>query len=189
MYASCIILHILAVCLVLTNSFQRQVCKMSLKSGESVLIVQNKGGGHGSIGYHLSKEILNQYKDVKVILLQDKASSSKEPFKSYDELKQLGVSIIESKLSGPDSSIEIPSELNDYKVDFIVDNWSKTPENSTFSINIAKKYDSKQLIFISSAGMYQSSGVQPLVETDPGNLIFNDTTLLLLFVIFFNVST
>ena len=52
---------------------------------DSALIIQNKGGGHGEIGYHLAKALAA--KDLDVTIDQD-ASATKEalPFKLYDEL-------------------------------------------------------------------------------------------------------
>jgi len=50
----------------------------------SVLIVQNKGGGHGELGYQLAK-VLQQRDDIdKITILQDQdADYETEPFKSY----------------------------------------------------------------------------------------------------------
>eukprot|EP00595_Chromulina_sp_UTEXLB2642_P003157 CAMPEP_0196765942 /NCGR_PEP_ID=MMETSP1095-20130614/15663_1 /TAXON_ID=96789 ORGANISM="Chromulina nebulosa, Strain UTEXLB2642" /NCGR_SAMPLE_ID=MMETSP1095 /ASSEMBLY_ACC=CAM_ASM_000446 /LENGTH=353 /DNA_ID=CAMNT_0042125369 /DNA_START=32 /DNA_END=1089 /DNA_ORIENTATION=- len=143
---------------------------MIVKSGESVLIVQNKGGGHGSIGYQLSKTLLSQYPGAKVSILQDKCSYSKEPFSSYNELESLGVSIVVSELTGSNSGSTTFSSIEGIKgksYDYVIDNWSKDEKNATFVADIAKNSATKQLIFISSAGMYSGiPGLQPLVETD-----------------------
>lgn len=44
------------------------------------LIVQNKGGGHGELGYHLALKLIE--KDISVTLLQDGGGSNKnqQPF-------------------------------------------------------------------------------------------------------------
>jgi hypothetical protein len=47
------------------------------------LIVQNKGGGHGEIGFHLAKAL--RAKGVEVTLLQDQAAKkAKPPFARYE---------------------------------------------------------------------------------------------------------
>jgi hypothetical protein len=90
----------------------------------------NPGGGHGSIAYHLSKSLLKQSSNAKITILQDKASSSKEPFKSYPELKALNVNIVDMKRANADGSFELPDSLKGEKFDYVVDNWSKTVENA-----------------------------------------------------------
>ena len=39
-----------------------------------------------------------------------------------------------------------------------VDNFSKGTQNATFTIDVAKSSGAKQVVFISSAGMYKGSG-------------------------------
>lgn len=60
----------------------RESCSMSaqMAAGEHALIIQNKGGGHGEIGYHLALNLAKE-KGMKVTILNDKYSESKEPFK------------------------------------------------------------------------------------------------------------
>jgi nucleoside-diphosphate-sugar epimerase len=140
---------------------------VSMSSGKSCLIIQNKGGGHGSIGYHLSKAILSSSPNCKVSILQDQASDKKEPFKSYPLIEALGVSIVQGKLLPKENEISIPANIVGQQYDFIVDNWSKTPEMAKAVCDLAVSSKTKQLLFVSSAGMYQTSGLQPIVETDP----------------------
>lgn len=47
------------------------------------LIAQNKGGGHGELGYHLALKLIE--KDISVTVLQDGAGKNKEkqPFARY----------------------------------------------------------------------------------------------------------
>ena len=47
------------------------------------LIAQNKGGGHGEIGYHLALKLIE--KDISVTLLQDGAGKNKDkqPFARF----------------------------------------------------------------------------------------------------------
>ena len=54
------------------------------------LIIQNKGGGHGSIGYHVCNSLISENPDLEVMILQDKCNYAKQPFASYEELKNRG---------------------------------------------------------------------------------------------------
>lgn len=135
--------------------------------GKSVLIVQNKGGGHGSIGFAVAKSIKSSQPDCSIYLLQDKCNYKSVPFSSYGELKDLGVQVIDCPLSDEDSALKVASELKSMKFDYFVDNWSKTADNAKFCIDIAKVVKSEQYVFISSAGMYKSSYEAPLVEANP----------------------
>ncbi len=51
-----------------------------LASAGKALIAQNKGGGHGELGYHLALKLIE--KDISVTLLQDGAGKNrdKQPF-------------------------------------------------------------------------------------------------------------
>ena len=62
-------------------------------ANKKILIVQNKGGGHGAIGFHLCKDILLNEPTAEIAILQDKCDSKKEPFASYSELESLGVKV------------------------------------------------------------------------------------------------
>lgn len=136
---------------------RRLSMKMNLKG--NILVVQNKGGGHGTIGFYLAKALAAKNPDLKVSVLQDKCNYKSQPFASYGELKAAGVNVIDADLSK-----EFPTLENNF--DFIVDNWSKNPATAANIIDIAKKSKSKQYVFISSAGMYKSKLV-PLVESEP----------------------
>ncbi|KAJ1431846.1 hypothetical protein B484DRAFT_448158 [Ochromonadaceae sp. CCMP2298] len=120
------------------------------------LILQNKGGGHGTVGYQLCKELVAANPGLEVTMLQDECNYKKTPFDSYADLEALGVKIVNAKLG----------EKTDLTADYIVDNWSKRPENAAWAIGIAKASNAKQLMFISSAGMYKPDGVTPHTETD-----------------------
>ena len=71
--------------------------------------------------------------------------------------------VINEKLSEGEGA---KSALAGMKFDCVVDNWSKNVMNSTFVSEVAKSSSAKQHVFISSAGMYKSSGVMPHGETD-----------------------
>jgi len=61
-------------------------------------------------------------------------------------------------LSGSNSPI-IPAEITNKKIDYIIDNFSKGNANATYFIDMAKKAESKQYLFVSSAGMYKVSQI------------------------------
>jgi len=103
---------------------------------------------------------------MDVIILQDKCNYSKPPFSLYEGLKEKGVKVIESELSHETILSSWQSELGDKRIDFIVDNWSKDTASAEPIINFAKEMKASQYLFISSAGIYKSSGVMPLLETD-----------------------
>ena len=52
----------------------------------SALIIQNKGGGHGELGYQITKKLLHNYNDLidSITILQDNAcKDAQNPFKLY----------------------------------------------------------------------------------------------------------
>ena len=117
----------------------------------NVLIVQNKGGGHSAIGYHLSQSIKTKYPQSNVYILQDSCNYKKIPFSFYEnDLKPQGVKIVDSTISGDLATSLVPDSISNVKFDYIIDNWSKTVQNATFVSDIAKKSSSKQYVFISS---------------------------------------
>ena len=63
---------------------------------DSTLIIQNKGGGHGEIGYHLAKELASR--GHKVTLLQD--ASATDPTEMETIYKNMGGRRKNSKGSG-----------------------------------------------------------------------------------------
>jgi nucleoside-diphosphate-sugar epimerase len=149
----------------LAFSATRSLTMMALKplSSSKVLIVQNKGGGHGSLGYYLAKSLHKLHPGVEVTLWQDKTNYKKDPFHLYAALKA------ESKTAVHDvdmASMESPPEPNSF--DYIIDNWSKGTGNATFIANFAGSGPTGHLLFVSSAGMYtpEHGGVFPILETD-----------------------
>ena len=133
-------------------------------SKSKILIVQNKGGGHGEIGYQLCKTLKGLSPTAEVVLLQDECDYKKLPFASYEKdlAEALGVKVISEKLAS-----STPGALLGMKFDYVIDNWSKSVENAALVMDIAKSSEAKQHVFISSAGMYKSSGKMPIEETDP----------------------
>jgi nucleoside-diphosphate-sugar epimerase len=124
-----------------------------------------KGGGHGSIGLHLCKALSKTHPHLDITVLQDKCKRETLPFSRYNELSAIGVTVIEEKLTSPNA--EVIDSLQASSFDYVVDNWSKNEVNSTFVVSkLAQKDACKQLIFVSSAGMYTTTGAQPIIETD-----------------------
>ena len=57
------------------------IALQSIKS--KYLIIQNKGGGHGTIGYQLCKSIIqknNNNNNIDITLIQDKCNYKTSPF-------------------------------------------------------------------------------------------------------------
>jgi len=168
-FLSVVILLALSACQALSLSSlstarrtSRSSLSMAAISGRA-LIVQNKGGGHGTIGYYLAKALVADNKGLEVVVLQDKTKMDKPPFSSYGELEKLGVKVV----AYDSASKSLPAELSGMTFDYIVDNWSKKVEDAALVIETAKKASAKQVVFISSAGMYNVKNVSPIVETDP----------------------
>ena len=89
--------------------------------------------------------------DLQLAILQDEDyKKTKAPFSSYDELTSAGVEIVTAKLAEENPDM---GSLASFKPDFVIDNWSKSVANATFSANIAKSGSAEHLVFVSSAGM------------------------------------
>jgi nucleoside-diphosphate-sugar epimerase len=128
----------------------------ALKAGTKVLIVQNKGGGHGEIGYHLAKSLSDN--GAKVSILQAKTKMDTQPFCDYSALEGMGVQITQADLATETDSFFAAN--GDF--DTIIDNNSKAVED-------VSKYleKSKELIYVSSGGMYKGACPEGgHVETD-----------------------
>lgn len=143
-------------------------------SMNSALIVQNKGGGHGELGYQLCKNLQTNYKDVITsitILQDDSCKDSTEPFASYGELGT-DVKIVKAPLGDEEMTAESLQSLlgEGEKFDYIWDNASKKPEAAGKAIcDCAKTWDPKLYTYVSSAGMYQPTDDQvfPMSEDTP----------------------
>lgn len=130
-------------------------------SAGHAIIVQNKGGGHGEIGFHLAKKLVDR--SLTVTLLQDAtAKKDKLPFRKYTELPW-GTSVTWCAL-GDVAAIENALEGKP-PVTHIFDNFAKAPGEAAPYIEVAQQStDFKCYAFVSSAGMYKSKGL--LKETD-----------------------
>jgi len=136
----------------------------------SALIAQNKGGGHGELGFQLAKNLSSNSKISSITILQDSAcDDSKEPFASY-AANIPNVKIVKADLADESMSAEkLQSLLGDgERFDYVWDNASKGAVGIGQAIqNCAKEWDSKLLTYISSAGIYKPDGQFPMPETTP----------------------
>lgn len=124
----------------------------------SALIVQNKGGGHGELGYQLCKKLQQESKITSITILQDEAcNDTKEPFASY-ATDLTDVTIIKTNLADDTMTSEsLQSVLGDgASFEYVWDNASKSPTGSGKAIcDCAKEWNTKLFTYVSSAGMYQ----------------------------------
>ncbi|GMI16155.1 hypothetical protein TrLO_g5320 [Triparma laevis f. longispina] len=110
------------------------------------LIVQNKGGGHGELGYQLSKMIAAE--GHTCTLLQDTAcKQTSEPFSSYSTLPS-SISVVPHDFTSPYT----PTETYDY----VWDNYSSDPTSPLTSslLDHFKSRSLKRYNYVSSAGIY-----------------------------------
>ena len=135
----------------------------------AALIVQNKGGGHGELGFQLAKTLMGNEKITSITILQDDAcKDTAEPFKSYStDLKD--VTIVKASLSDEAMTAESLQDLLGGKsFDYIWDNASKNPTGAGKAVvDSAKDWNSKLLTYVSSAGCYVPTDQFPMPETTP----------------------
>jgi len=97
---------------------------------ETALIVQNKGGGHGELGFHLAKLLDAHPKIENVTIVQDDdADYLKEPFKSYPkDLPNVLVNSVPMSTDWIDATF-MQNMLGGEraKYDYVFDNCSKSP--------------------------------------------------------------
>lgn len=140
----------------------------------SALIVQNKGGGHGELGYQLAKYLLDTGKITEITILQDQeCKRDKEPFKSYEtdlQTVQVIYAPIGDDTAFPDAQT-LQSTLGDGRTyDYIWDNASKSNVGiGKALIDCVKSWNTVKLhCYVSSGGIYNPSkthGRNPLVES------------------------
>jgi nucleoside-diphosphate-sugar epimerase len=131
----------------------------------TALIVQNKGGGHGELGYQLAKLLQNNDKISSITILQDDACKDKnEPFCSY-ATDLPNVKIIKAPLSSDDDENMNQEKLQSIlgagvAFDYVWDNASKNASGAGKAIcDLAKAWNVKLLCYVSSAGIYQPAKV------------------------------
>jgi len=142
----------------------------------SALIVQNKGGGHGEIGFQLAKTLQSNPKISSITILQDDDyDRESEPFISYvTDIPD--VSVIEAPLTNTKymevnvAGLQGVLGGRDARFDYIFDNYSKGVEDWSGPIlECAKNWGVKLYTYVSSAGMYKPppEGPFPMPETSP----------------------
>jgi hypothetical protein len=140
----------------------------------SALILQNKGGGHGELGYHIAKKLLS-VKDNKIdsitIVQDDSCKDAQEPFKSYSTDLPT-VNVIKAKLSDETmTSTDLQTLVGEgAKFDYVWDNVSKEPLGAGMAcVDCAKAWNVELYVYVSSAGVYQPTAdtVYPMPETTP----------------------
>lgn len=161
-----------ACAFVAQNDGRRTGMSSSSLSMSAALIVQNKGGGHGELGYQLAKTLSTNPKITSITILQDDAcNDEKEPFKSYStdlpDVKIVKASLADESMTADD----LKSLLgDDASFEYVWDNASKGPVGSGKAIcDAAKSWNTKLFTYVSSAGMYQPTDetVFPMAETTP----------------------
>jgi len=137
-------------------------------SMSSALIVQNKGGGHGELGFQLAKNLSSNPKITSITILQDSAcNDSKEPFKSYST-DIPSVKIVKADLADESMTAATIQSLLGDSYDYVWDNASKGASGCGKAVvDCAKSWNSKLLTYVSSAGIYKPNDVFPMPETTP----------------------
>ena len=122
-----------------------------------------------SIGFQLAKTLQSNDKITSITILQDEAcNDEKEPFKSYGS-DIPDVKIVKANLADESITAESLKEiLGDATFEYVWDNASKKPEGAGKAVcDCAKSWNTKVFTYVSSAGMYQPTGVFPMPETTP----------------------
>jgi nucleoside-diphosphate-sugar epimerase len=149
----------------------RRGSSSSLLHMSAALIVQNKGGGHGELGYQLAKCLQTKDKITSITILQDDAcKDDQEPFRSYaTDLPD--VKVVKAPLGDESMTREEMQEiLGGESYDYVWDNASKKPEGAGKAvIDCAAEWKVKLYTYVSSAGMYTpaADGPFPMPETTP----------------------
>lgn len=152
----------------------KQRCTTSLDA--SALIIQNKGGGHGELGYQLAKVLQENYKDkiTNITILQDEeCNMQKEPFKSYGkDLEGIEVNYLPIGTGAEWINKDFMQNMlggKKFTFEYVFDNASKKPVAEYKAlVDCAAEWENlKMYCYVSSAGMYKPSenGPFPMPET------------------------
>jgi len=125
--------------------------RSSVRMSESALIIQNKGGGHGEIGYHLALELAKE-RGIAVTILQEGPNQGKPPHNSYSDLDAAGVKTI--WCDDLTDSAACIATLEGAAFSSVIDNWSKSPDHIRPYAELAKQWNVAHYAYVSSAGMY-----------------------------------
>jgi hypothetical protein len=150
-----------------TSNHAFRSSKATSLAATSALIVQNKGGGHGELGYQLAK-CLEGKMDSITILQDDACKNDKEPFRSY-AADLPNVQVIKAPLSDETMTMDVlQSFLNGASYDYVWDNNSKRPAGAAKACaDLAKeRWNTKLYVYVSSAGVYKptSDTLFPMAE-------------------------
>jgi len=118
-------------------------------AGAAALIVQNKGGGHGELGYHLALKLAKE-KGMKVTMIGDSAAKkSKPPFDAYGDLEAAGVVVKWADLEngGLAGAMEGVGPC-----EYVFDNQNVCPKDVQSTV---KSWNPKVYAYVSSGGMYK----------------------------------
>jgi len=122
-----------------------------MAAGDTALIIQNKGGGHGEIGYHLALQLVKE-KGMEVTVLHEGPNQGKPPHNAYGDLDAAGVKVI--WCDDLKDSAACLGELGGASFGAVVDNWSKSPEDIAPYADAATAWGVAHYAYVSSAGMY-----------------------------------
>mmetsp|Transcript_27000 Transcript_27000/g.41423 ORF Transcript_27000/g.41423 Transcript_27000/m.41423 type:complete len:373 (-) Transcript_27000:136-1254(-) len=142
----------------------------STRLSESALIIQNKGGGHGELGYQIAKLLDADSRITNITLLQDvDADFDKEPFKSYpSDLPNVVVNSVPFEEWIDEFTMQNMLGGASCQWEYIFDNCSKNPTGAHKAfVDCAAKWGTVKLYcYVSSAGMYQPSSTTefPMAE-------------------------
>ena len=117
---------------------------------DSTLIIQNKGGGHGEIGYHLALQLAA--KGTRVTILHEGPDKGKPPHNAYGDLASAGVEVVWR--DNLEDDVGCIGALGGATFAAIVDNWSKSRDQIRPYALLAKGMGVAHYAFVSSAGMY-----------------------------------
>mmetsp|Transcript_3471 Transcript_3471/g.6919 ORF Transcript_3471/g.6919 Transcript_3471/m.6919 type:complete len:383 (-) Transcript_3471:229-1377(-) len=127
-------------------------------SASRVLIIQNKGGGHGEIGYHLANKLASDGHSVTI--MGDPATKLQSlPFSRYGDLKSKGVTTVFADPCDPYSFANLG------QFDVVYDNYAKGKDTCAVAADLAKQWGVSHYGYVSSAGMYKPGNLMPMVET------------------------
>uniref|UniRef100_A0A7S1YH04 NAD-dependent epimerase/dehydratase domain-containing protein n=1 Tax=Grammatophora oceanica TaxID=210454 RepID=A0A7S1YH04_9STRA len=123
----------------------------------AALIVQNKGGGHGELGFQLAKVLSGNDKIDSITILQDDAANMEsEPFCSY--ATDIGdVTIVKAPLADETMDATKMQALlgSGTTFDYVWDNASKGAKGAGKAVvDCAKSWGCNLLTYVSSAGAY-----------------------------------
>lgn len=138
------------------------------------LIVQNKGGGHGELGYQLAKALQQHGTITAITILQDQAcKDTQEPFKSYatdlPDVTVIRAPLADESMTAADLQALLGGD--DVTFDYVWDNASKAPVGAGRAcVDCAKNWGVQLYTYVSSGGVYKPAAegaTFPMPETTP----------------------